>query len=300
MRLLNRKYSNFLLIPIFIFIGFFCVNNASFAASINISPSSGSYNVGDTIKVKVYVDTNGQPVNAVDANVQFSQDTLELTSVSKTGSIITNWISEISSSNSSGSVFMTGGILGNNGYVGTFGTVATLTFRFKTAGVGHVSFSSASVLANDGNGTELLNSKGIATYDILPAVPGKTVPQSIIKKSKIIEEGTKKIADLANLSRDVIFVPIFDPFPKYYYLISIILILLCIIISIYTVLKVYKHKKVLHSKINEAQDLVNKSFDILEHDVANGNNVNIAEIKKDLKGAEKVLLKEVNEINKNI
>lgn len=134
------------------------------AATIGFSPSSGSYKVGDTINVKIYISAESKSVNAVAADIKYPSDILSLSSISKTGTIINLWAEEPSFSNVSATASFEGVIL--NGYTGNSGTTVTLIFRAKAAGTANLSFSSASVLANDGNGTEMLNTKGTSSLKI--------------------------------------------------------------------------------------------------------------------------------------
>lgn len=137
----------------------------AFAADIILSPSSGSHTVGETFSVDVLVTHNQDPINGVSASLNFSQDTLELRSISKSGSIITVWAEDPSYSNGAGTASLEGVIL-NPGFSGTQGKVVTLSFRVKKAGTGNVILINGSVLANDGNATNVLGSLGSASYTL--------------------------------------------------------------------------------------------------------------------------------------
>src|ERR1700744_3518698 len=96
------------------------------AATLSLSPSGGSYAVGKTISVRVLVGSGGQSINAVDGSITFSNDTLTLSSISKSG-IVNLWAQDPTFSNSSGTANFQGVIL--NGYTGGGGTVVTLNFK---------------------------------------------------------------------------------------------------------------------------------------------------------------------------
>ncbi|HRH23656.1 MAG TPA: cohesin domain-containing protein [Candidatus Magasanikbacteria bacterium] len=135
------------------------------AATISLSPSSGSYSVGQSFAVSVYVGSADQAMNATDGVISFPADLLEVSSVSKSGSILSLWVQEPSFSNTSGRVNFEG-IVFNPGYTGKAGKIITVNFRAKAAGTASVSFSSGSVLANDGSGTNILTGLGRATFTI--------------------------------------------------------------------------------------------------------------------------------------
>lgn len=145
------------------------------AANIGFSPSSGSFKVGDTIKIKVYVNTESKSINAISANIKFPTNILSLSSISKSGSILNLWAQEPSYSNFDGVVSFEGVVL--NGYTGDSGNAITIVFKAKAVGNANILFNSASILANDGNGTEVLNNKGKANILI-----SKKEEKEIVKK----------------------------------------------------------------------------------------------------------------------
>lgn len=133
------------------------------AANLYFSPSSGEYDVGKTFSVNVYVSSADQSMNAASGVISFPQDKLEVTSLSKTGSILTLWVQEPSFSNSAGTVNFEG-IVFNPGFTGVGGKVLTINFKVKAAGAVPLNFSSGSVLANDGKGTNILANLGSAQF----------------------------------------------------------------------------------------------------------------------------------------
>jgi hypothetical protein len=133
------------------------------AANIIISPSKGTHHQGEIFSVDVYVNNNQDPINAVSGNITFSTETLELVAIKKTGSVITMWAEEPSFSNAIGSASFEGVIL-NPGFNGVQGKLLTLTFRVKKPGTGIVTLISGSVLANDGEATNLLGTLGKASF----------------------------------------------------------------------------------------------------------------------------------------
>ncbi|MEO5646656.1 MAG: cohesin domain-containing protein [Candidatus Paceibacterota bacterium] len=135
------------------------------AATLSISPASGSYTVGKTFTARVLVGSGGQSINAVSGDVSFSSDTLTLTGISKSG-VVTLWAQNPTYSNASGTASFQGVIL--NGYSGSGGTVVTLTFKAKAAGTATISIAqgSSSVLLNDGQGTNVLSGTSGASFTI--------------------------------------------------------------------------------------------------------------------------------------
>lgn len=129
---------------------------ANRSASTYISPSSGRYNIGDTVTLGVYIASPDMSVNAVSSVLSFPKEKLEVLSLSKDGSIISFWVQSPSFSNTLGTISYEGVVL-NPRFTGEAGKILTITFKVIAAGNGTFSFSSASILANDGKGTNILN-----------------------------------------------------------------------------------------------------------------------------------------------
>lgn len=145
-------------------LGFFLFFSPAYAADLTFSPLSGSYDVGKSFSVNVIVSSPGQAINAISGVVSFS-DNLEVAELSQSGSIIKLWAQDPFYSNATKTVNFEG-IIFNPGFSGPSGKVITIGFKAKNSGIGRIIFSSASVLANDGKGTNVLNNLGIASFNI--------------------------------------------------------------------------------------------------------------------------------------
>lgn len=182
---------------------FFALAGSASAATLSVGSVSGT--VGQTVSVPVTVSAgSGESLNAVSVNISFPTDKLSLTSISKTSSIISLWAQEPVYSNVNGTAALEG-IIPNPGYSGSSGRVALLTFTIKAAGSATVSFSSASVLANDGQGTNILRSSNPGTITgsagaapapaPAPAAPSSTEPAEESEDESVeSDEGVPKSA----------------------------------------------------------------------------------------------------------
>ncbi|KKS76988.1 MAG: hypothetical protein UV64_C0032G0006 [Parcubacteria group bacterium GW2011_GWC1_43_11b] len=151
------------------------------AATLFFSPSSGEYAVGKTLSVSLYISSADQAMNAASGVISFPSDKLEVSSLSKTGSIFSLWVQEPSFSNSAGTINFEGIVL-NPGFTGSSGKAITITFKAKAAGNALLSFSSGSVLANDGQGTNILSGSGNARFDLgnaITNIPEASIPSTI-------------------------------------------------------------------------------------------------------------------------
>src|SRR6185437_10582053 len=94
----------------------FLLPQTLFAASLSLSPATIAVHAGDTVTERIYVTSTDQALNAVSANMRFSQNLLEVTSVSK-GSVLTLWVQEPAFSNTDGTLSFSG-VVPNPGYLG--------------------------------------------------------------------------------------------------------------------------------------------------------------------------------------
>ena len=168
----NTSYIFSLLVGVFFFA---TTVHVAYAANLVISPSSVNTNVGKTFSVDLVVNNNVEAINAVSAAISFPTDSLQVTSVSKSGSFINLWAEEPAFSNQNGSVTLEGVAL-NPGFNKATGKVLTITFKALQAGNVSVAVKSGSVLANDGNATDVLKTTGSAFIYINEEDAKKTTP----------------------------------------------------------------------------------------------------------------------------
>jgi len=173
----KNQNSQFKKESIIFYITLFSLPSIVSAATLYFSPSSGSYNLGQTFSVNAVVSSTTQSMNAASGVVSFPQDKLQVVSLSKTGSIINLWVLEPSFSNNTGTVSFEGVVL-NPGFTGSSGKVITINFKGKEKGTASISFSEGLVLANDGKGTNILSEMGSGTYTIVSTIEEEYLPPS--------------------------------------------------------------------------------------------------------------------------
>ncbi|MFH1894689.1 MAG: cohesin domain-containing protein [Patescibacteria group bacterium] len=156
----------------------FCVNaySASAAgASLYLSPNSGTFYVGSTFDVSIFLNTGNNNINAVYANLKFDPKKLQIASPTAGRSFISVWIAQPTYSNKDGLASFLGGNP-SPGINTTAGLVSTVTFRAITPGETEIYFLDTSqALLDDGKGTNILNSKNKGVYQI--SVPPPEGPE---------------------------------------------------------------------------------------------------------------------------
>jgi hypothetical protein len=140
-------------------------------ASLYLAPSEGTFFVGSTFDVSVFVNTGGNDVNAVQVDLKFDPTKLQVASPTAGRSVISIWIAQPTYSNTEGTISFKGGIP-TPGINTSAGLVSTITFRAIAPGTTTISFlDSCQVLLNDGKGTNILNSKGRGVYNLIIPPP---------------------------------------------------------------------------------------------------------------------------------
>jgi len=161
-----------IVVLILLFFTFISPNKANAAgASLYFSPASGTFFVGSTFDVSVFVNTGGEDVNAVEINIKFNPEKLQVASPTAGKSFIEVWVSQPTYSNTTGEMSFIGGIP-TPGINTTAGLVSTVTFRAISPGSTTILFlDSSKVLRNDPKGTNILTSMGRGVYELLIPPP---------------------------------------------------------------------------------------------------------------------------------
>lgn len=182
-------------ISIFV-ISFSLIPFICFAARLYLEPSQGEYYQNDTFLIDVLLDTEGKSINAVEVNLSFPKNILEIQDFSQGNSILNIWLKSPEFSNQDGRLSFSGGIPG--GYRGESGLLGKIVFQAKEQQIKtEVSFSGQNqVLINDGKGTEAPLTTNGAVFEILKA-SGAVLNewQQEIEKDKTLPSSFKIVID---------------------------------------------------------------------------------------------------------
>ena len=161
------KYATYIFATLFALVLYAVPCSATYAATLRVSPETGVYTVGGTFTTRVLINTGGAPINAAEGALTFNPRELQVVAVSKGNSIFNLWTIDPTFSNAAGKVTFGGG--SPSGYTGAAGDVIDVTFRTLIAATPKVTFASGSVLAADGQGTNVLTSMVSGTYTVSAA-----------------------------------------------------------------------------------------------------------------------------------
>jgi len=152
-----KRVINFIFVILFLFsyLGLFGGVGLVKASSgaLYLSPSTGSFKVGQTFSVKVQINSGDNQINAAEGKIKFNPEELEVKSISHQNSIFNLWIQEPNFSNSSGEINFSGGT--TKPFQGTQGTIFSFTLQTKRPGTSPLKFSFGRVLAADEKGTDI-------------------------------------------------------------------------------------------------------------------------------------------------
>ena len=157
-----------------ILLPYFSQKTEAASATLYSSPSFGTYYVGEQFNVLFYVSSPSQSTNSYDLKISASN--LEIRGISDAGSICKLFPFPPSYTPSTAN-FICG--LPTPGYKGGGGYIGSIIARGNSPGTGTVSIQGNSkVLANDGEGTNILSGTGSSSFTILPTPTGAPTVKS--------------------------------------------------------------------------------------------------------------------------
>lgn len=148
-------------------------------AVLFLSPSSGSYTVGQTFSVRANVSSGGEYINAVAAYLSYPADKLEATGVDTGGSTLSIWAEKTAGG---GAVRLSGG-LPTPGFNGE-GLVAEVSFRVKETGLASLQFTADSAVVRDSDNQDILADKFGAEFSLATPAPTPTAtltPKPVVR-----------------------------------------------------------------------------------------------------------------------
>ncbi len=156
-------------------------------------PPKGQYRLGEIFPMKIDLAGLKKPINAVQVDVGFNPNRLEIAEISTQDSFAKVFIQK-EIENDAGYARLTGGIY-NPGYTGEQGHFATFYFKGISPGLAKVEFLPTSlVLANDGKGTNLLKNLSSTSFLILPEKISQEEQkqQQVMFEAKVLGETEEK------------------------------------------------------------------------------------------------------------
>lgn len=156
-----------------------------------VIPPKGEHRLGEIFPMKIEIARIKKPINAVQADISFHPDKLEVVEISTKDSFASIFVQK-EINNQIGYARLTGG-LPNPGYFTDHGIFGEVYFKGKSPGIATVEFlPSSKVLANDGKGTNVIKELASASYLILPEklTPEEEKQQEVLLQPVVLGEKT--------------------------------------------------------------------------------------------------------------
>jgi len=169
--MIDRKIK-FLAGFLFLFVFFLAGQSVkAVGASLSIYPQTGTFTVGNTFDVSVFLNTGGENINAVKVDLEFDPEKLQVITPAKGLSAVGIWVFPPSFSNTKGTINLSGGFLGK-GLNTSEGLISVIVFEVISPGETEVRFlDSSQVLVGEEEGVDILTSVNRGVYDIIPSPP---------------------------------------------------------------------------------------------------------------------------------
>ncbi len=152
------------------FLLFFLFVTPVFSADVSFVSNQASFDKNQEFLVSVFLNTEGEPLNAFEGELVFPLELLEEKEIRDGNSLVNFWV-ERPSLKQPGSIVFSG--ITPGGFVGTKGFLFSVVFRSKKSGEGSVQSNSLRLLRNNGTGTEAMTKAGVFSFFISE----KTAPE---------------------------------------------------------------------------------------------------------------------------
>lgn len=174
-RILTLNTTKILVVISLILVLFSVLPSVARAATLSVGPSAGAFTVGSTFDISIFLNTEGQSINALEISLDFPQDKLQVVSPASSQSIVSVWVAPPRFNNQTGNITLQGGIPG--GISVSNGLIIRITFRVKSLGTAVLKFlDNSKILLDDGRGTDVLEQKINGVYQLtLPPPSGPFV-----------------------------------------------------------------------------------------------------------------------------
>ncbi len=160
-----RRASNLKVFIIFLFCVLGAQTTLAQSARIFFSSPPKQIGEGERVTVDVRVAASAQAINAISGVLTYPENLLSVVSFPREGSIINLWTKEPKAVR--GKIAFEG-VSFNPGFQGNNGLVFRVTFEGKQPGTAVLNFAEGAVLANDGQGTNVLTALTSTNFKIIP------------------------------------------------------------------------------------------------------------------------------------
>lgn len=135
----------------FLFLLFLCAPTLAFSAGLFIETETIEFTQGDEFLASIFLNTEGESINAVEGKISFPRQLLEIKEVRDGNSVVNFWV-ERPKMGQPANISFSGIIPG--GYQRPKGFLFSVVLRAKASGKGVIEINNARILRNDSDGTK--------------------------------------------------------------------------------------------------------------------------------------------------
>lgn len=172
-----KKLKNYFTALLIVFTVFF-ITRPVFSAKISLDSKIKKIGIENQFKVDVFVDSEGEDINAAGGKIIFPEKLLKLKEIEDGNSIINFWIERPKVGPENYAVFS--GII-PGGYNESKGLIFSMVFQAKDKGSGIIKIQNAEILRNDGQGTKVSLSISNLRFLISKQIQISKIPKLEIK-----------------------------------------------------------------------------------------------------------------------
>lgn len=147
---------------------FLCVPTLSFSAGLFFETETIEFTQGDEFLASIFLNTEGESINAVEGKISFPPQLLEIREVRDGNSVVNFWV-ERPKMGQPTNISFSGIIPG--GYQRPKGFLFSVVFRAKESGKGTIEINDARILLNDSDGTKATLKISPLKFSISPSGP---------------------------------------------------------------------------------------------------------------------------------
>jgi hypothetical protein len=187
-------------LTIFSFLCFFAL--PAFGAQVSFTSEKQSFATNEEFLVSVFLDAEGETLNAFEGKIFFPIDLLEEKEIRNGDSLVNFWIEKPSllpdgRGGKAGEIIFSG--ITPGGFSGTKELLFSVVFRAKKGGEGVVNMEGLRVLKNDGNGTKAEVKTSPFSFSISEEFASSSSTMAPVKDTESPEDFTPIIASDPNI-----------------------------------------------------------------------------------------------------
>lgn len=167
----------------------------AYTAELFFDSNNKDFKVGQTYIISLYLNTQREAINALEAKIIIPTDYLELIDIKEENSMVSFWVDKPAYLNKI--IFFSGIIPG--GYLSDKGQILNITVKAKKTGLVSLSLDGVQVLLDDGRGTEVFSKTTDYILNIIDNLQDNEEESKLIVDTSIPEIFVPEVSSDPNL-----------------------------------------------------------------------------------------------------